>query len=467
MNGPINSIHTPVPATGPTSVITAADANLNQLSSESSFEGSYVCEFNSKSQKWECQQFYKTQILQSIIDQHDNKDGRQTIDQLKEFGITVYLAEHDTVNMKLLRQVISHVSANKNDNSRERHENQRCILYRNKDGQLFNLTLNNGSGGLAGAWKNLIISFSGLQAMVAMCVLARAFACMNPNSNVQPGYFLGLLLGLVLYEEMSHSFLNVAMLVQGLPSVAAFSLVSGFDSDWARKIAVFMLALAAAQEGGSFAQKVCTLLGIATSMCLLAVNLGSRAWQHMRWKPIRQIGLLTPVYAFIAALVTGLLFPFMGFRRIQSGGKSAIRLIIINCAIVAILFVLSDMDAVQGFLYQGEACDQSITNIALGSWLAFSSISCIFAARSVTPPETVEDAEGEIDLILDEDQTSPVGFRVPNFPDFPIDPAHYTEDGFTCVSTNVQTFIAVLTCLGLGCFVGLASIFDYFAFENQ
>jgi hypothetical protein len=49
---------------------------------------SYVCKFNNKSQKWECGEDvdYKKNILQQVIDSHDNKDGRRTIDQLKDFG---------------------------------------------------------------------------------------------------------------------------------------------------------------------------------------------------------------------------------------------------------------------------------------------------------------------------------------------------------------------------------------------
>lgn len=443
-----------------------ADADLNQMSSDSSFEGSYVCEFNTSSRKWECQQDYKTQILQKIIDQHDNTDGRQTIDQLKEFGITVYLAEHDTVNTALLKQVISHVTVNRNDRSKEPHENQRCILYRDKNGQLYNLTVDNGSGGLASTWKSLLLSFSGLQAMVALSVLTRAFACMNPESRVKPGYFLGLTLGLVLYEEMSQSFLNVALLVQGCPSVAAYSLGHGTEADNPRKLAVFSLALAAAQETGSSAQKICTLLGIALSMALLAANLGSRAWLYMRWKPIgHMFGPLTPFYSFCAAIITGLVFPFMGFRQIQSGGPPAIQTIMINCAIVAIMFVLSDLNVVQGFIFTGEACDQSTTNIVLGSWLAMTSVTCIFAARRLEKPGTIENAEGEIDMILDEDQTSPVGMKVPNFPSYGIDPMTLREDGISCISSNVQTALGIVICLGLGSFVGVGAVYDYFQFE--
>ena len=450
--------------------VNQADATLNAMSSDSSFQGSTaysVCEWNSSSGKIECRQDYKTQILQRIIDQQDNRDGRQTIDQLKEFGITVYLAEHDTVNLTLLKQVISHVTVNKNDRSRgDPHENQRCILYRDKTGQLYNLTVDNGAEGLASTWKTYMLSFSGMQAMVAMSVLTRAFACMNPESKVKPGYLLALVLGLVLAEELSGSVLNVAMLVQGTPSVAAHTLVSGSDSDWPRKIAVFLMALAAAQETGSAAQKISTLLGIALSMALLTANLGARAWHYLKWRPIgRMFGPLTPFYAYIAAILTGLVFPFMGFRQIQVGGAPAIQTIIINCAIVAILFVLSDLNVVQGFLFMGEACDQSATNIALGSWLAMTAITSIFAARKIEKPETVENVEGDCDMILDEDQTSPVGFKVPNFPDYCINPVCLREDPIGCLPTNVQTAMGAIVCLGLGVFVAGASFFDYFTFQ--
>ena len=443
--------------------INAADANLNQLSTESSFEGSYVCEFNSKANKWKCQQQYKTEILQAIIDQHDNKDGRQSIDQLKEFGVTVYLAEYETLDIKLLKQVILHATVNKNDRSKDPQENQRCLLYRDKNGQLFNLTIDNGAIGLANTFKNLKLTASGLQAMLAMTVLTRPYGCMDHDAQVKPGYFLGLMLGLVLSEEMSHSVLNVAMLVQGLPSVAAFSLVSGFVTDWPKNIAVSFLALATVQEIGSFSQKICTLMGISLSMALLAANLGSRAWLHMRWAPLgKAFGPFTSFYAFCAAVGTGLVFPYMGFRDILSGGKSATRTIIINCLIVSIFFVLSDLNAVKEFFFVGEACDQSITNVALGSWLAMTSVISMFAARKISPSESYLMNEGEIDQILDEDQASPVGFTVPNFPNFCLDRVNFKDEGFSCVSANMQIFFGVVICLGLGVFVGATSYFDYF-----
>mmetsp|Transcript_24833 Transcript_24833/g.45680 ORF Transcript_24833/g.45680 Transcript_24833/m.45680 type:complete len:207 (+) Transcript_24833:1415-2035(+) len=198
---------------------------------------------------------YRKVVLQQMMDQYENKDGsRATIDQLKEFGITVYLAEYDSVDMFLLKQVVQHVTASKSDRSKSHYENQRCLLYRDENGRLFNLTLNNGSSGLAGTWNSLLISYSGLQAMVALTVLTRAYACADvADAALKPGY-LSLILGLILYEEISHVWLNISMFVWG-------TLLSHFDSDWPRKLVVLMLALTSAMdmEDVSAYQRYCTL----------------------------------------------------------------------------------------------------------------------------------------------------------------------------------------------------------------
>lgn len=47
---------------------------------------SYVCKFNNTSQRWECSTEYKKDLLQDVINSNNNKDGRRTIDQLKDFG---------------------------------------------------------------------------------------------------------------------------------------------------------------------------------------------------------------------------------------------------------------------------------------------------------------------------------------------------------------------------------------------
>lgn len=104
---------------------------------------SYVCKRTESG--WVCEQFYKRQLLQDVIDSY-NGDGRAIIDKLKDFGITVYLVEHGSVNRDVLLNVIEHASTVHNDRSKQDYENQRCFLYRDDKGRLYNLTLQNESG---------------------------------------------------------------------------------------------------------------------------------------------------------------------------------------------------------------------------------------------------------------------------------------------------------------------------------
>lgn len=57
------------------------------------------------------------------------------------------------------------------------HQNQRCLLYRDPDGRLFNLTLVSHTAALAGHWEVLLQSFSVLQAVSLLVILMRAFPC--------------------------------------------------------------------------------------------------------------------------------------------------------------------------------------------------------------------------------------------------------------------------------------------------
>ena len=91
----------------------------------------------------------------------------------------MYLAEEDGINIDVLTKVVEHASASNSDRSRPDYENQRCLLYRDDKGRLYNLTLKNGCSGLAETWKSLLISYSGLEAVTALTVLTRAFACVD------------------------------------------------------------------------------------------------------------------------------------------------------------------------------------------------------------------------------------------------------------------------------------------------
>lgn len=54
---------------------------------------------------------------------------------------------------------------------------QRCLLYRDPDGRLFNLTLASHTTSIEGTWKALLQSFSVVQAVTLLIVLCRSFSC--------------------------------------------------------------------------------------------------------------------------------------------------------------------------------------------------------------------------------------------------------------------------------------------------
>ena len=56
-------------------------------------------------------------------------------------------------------------------------QNQRCLLYRDPEGRLFNLTLASHTTAIAGRWEGLLQSFSVVQAVSLLAILMRSFSC--------------------------------------------------------------------------------------------------------------------------------------------------------------------------------------------------------------------------------------------------------------------------------------------------
>jgi hypothetical protein len=56
-------------------------------------------------------------------------------------------------------------------------QNQRCLLYRDPDGRLFNLTLASHTTAIAAQWEGLLKSFSVLQAVSLLVILMRSYSC--------------------------------------------------------------------------------------------------------------------------------------------------------------------------------------------------------------------------------------------------------------------------------------------------
>mmetsp|Transcript_25420 Transcript_25420/g.60086 ORF Transcript_25420/g.60086 Transcript_25420/m.60086 type:complete len:752 (-) Transcript_25420:181-2436(-) len=340
---------------------------------------------------------------------------------------------------------------------------QRCLLYRDPDGRLFNLTLAPHTTAVEGTWKSLLQSFSVLQAVTLLVVLCRSFSCAMedndvPSVNFAPAY-LTLVLGLVFSEEISLSWVNVAMFVRGFPSISAYSVISKVGSDWLRKAMILCLAIAASSDPYGKSRKVFTLLGLTMACCILLANLGARSWKFLGWKPSLAstyfgnctgnavVGIIEPIIAYFMAIMAGIVFPYLGHREVKVGGTVAVESIIRIAIVVAGLFILSGYDEVQKFLVVGsEDCDQRSVNVAVGAWWCFSLLACLVFARGRKVSEFWPEYN---EPILKEDQSSPVGFRVPHLPDYPFDPTYSSRESL-CFNLQGEFILGSLLALGVG-----------------
>jgi hypothetical protein len=238
------------------------------------------------------------------------------------------------------------------------------------------------------------------------------------------------------------------MMIRATPSVSAHNLTAPIDGDLMRKVVIFALALAGATDG--VLQKVLTYGGIVGACVIMLANLGARSWHFLRWKPIRYNGMGSFGLAYILAVVTGLLVPYMGHRSISVGGKSAMEYVMKTAFVVAAIFVLSDLDEIQKFLVIGsENCDQSIVNHIVGSWWTLTLIVSLFLVRKV-PCKEQKPENGE--RLLVEDHGSPVGYKVPSLPDFEIDPS-LANTGSKWIPIQLEFLMGLIMAFGVGGFI--------------
>ncbi len=271
----------------------------------------------------------------------------------------------------------------------------------------------------------------------------------------EPAYF-ALLLGLVFKEEISLAWTNVGMLVRGFPSISAFSVVSQIESDWLRKIIVFSLLLASIAQG--FTQHILSFGGVSLACMVLLANLGSRAWGYMQWRPIQNYGFLEPAVSFVFAALTGLTFPFLGHRQVESGGKAALESTLGIALLSAIVFVVSDYDMIQQYVVIGsQNCNQDWVVLIVGAWWTFATICSLFAVFRKGRQGIWPDDE---EPLLVKDHQSPVGFKVPNLPDFPID-SSLAQRGLFCLNVKLEFAMMLLITFCMGGFLCFLSFTNF------
>ena len=93
-------------------------------------------------------------------------------------------------------------------------------------------------------------------------------------------------------------------------------------------------------------------------------------------------------------------------------------------------------------------------NIVVGSWIGATLLFNLFLATRRQPQPTP--TETQQDLILSGDQRSPVGYVVPSFPDFPIDPSR-AKNSISFLALEQELYLAVVVAVTmLGAIVSMA-----------
>jgi hypothetical protein len=148
----------------------------------------FVCEIDETGTKQVCPPQaarHKTEILEEQIS--STKPGMErrnaVIRSLQEMRVRVYIIEGKSI--RNTKEILDHIRRVVGFVARENriHEKtgplgyQRCLLYQDPDGRLFNLTLAKHAVGPASRWEEYLDSFSGKEAMIALTVLCRSFPC--------------------------------------------------------------------------------------------------------------------------------------------------------------------------------------------------------------------------------------------------------------------------------------------------
>ncbi|CAB9519575.1 expressed unknown protein [Seminavis robusta] len=330
-----------------------------------------------------------------------------------------------------------------------------CILFQDFDGLLYNLVLPTEAIGTHQTWHSNMNEFSGVVAVSALSVLSRVCPCLiaGQMGSVQPAYW-GFMLALLVSEEMSLSFLNSSLLIQGMPSISSYVMINGEGYDWIHKLPIACFVAAGAVQGSL--QRAFGIIGVSLTFVAILANLGSRAWHFLQFRKVSFGGPLAPLFAYIISVLAGLCFPHMGgCRKIEEGDEVAAEAVLKSAFGACALFLLSDLDSIQRLLLGGtEKCDQTILNIAMGSWIGLTLLVNLFLATKLQLPSASK--ENHHDLVLTEDPRSPVGYRVPAFPEFLIDPIR-AKKSISFLTLEQEMYFAVFVAMTMmGVIVSMA-----------
>jgi hypothetical protein len=98
-----------------------------------------------------------------------------------------------------------------------------------------------------------------------------------------------------------------------------------------------------------------------------------------------------------------------------------------------------------------QPCDQTAVNTFVGIWFSLALLASVYIAGQVKPILDYPDEEP----LLEENHESPVGYVVPNLPNFPIDPCS-GKRGIRRIPLRVEIAIGILLAALVG--AGIVSL---------
>mmetsp|Transcript_18757 Transcript_18757/g.23614 ORF Transcript_18757/g.23614 Transcript_18757/m.23614 type:complete len:501 (+) Transcript_18757:229-1731(+) len=407
-----------------------------------------------------------------------NQDN-DIVHQLRNVGVTVLSLESlSTAAMMNYMDAITTMRLGNGDD-------EKCMLYTDRMGRVFNVVISGGAGGLMSSWSTSEASFSGWIAVTALPFLARNVASYtsdgyaNGNSMAMHPMLLLFIFGFVLQNEISNSMLAVSLLVRGTNSVGSYVWRGGSLTDHPRIILLAVLSLASFASPNYPVGDILALCGTILGILLLLCNLGSRAWNKIDIGFIDASNIFAPMLALLASIISGLLLPYIGLRSVDGGtdyedGQTAVEKIVLNpngkrarqnvtasAAIVASVFLLSDVQLTQEALGFNFSHNRVVVNFGMAGWWLLSTLLSMSLCHRLDSSKSKK-----IEPFLKRDETSPVGWVVPSVPNIVIDPNLRRGKMLLPALSYGSDFLCALVAAGLASFMILLGIRDLQGKDN-
>lgn len=377
-------------------------------------------------------------------------DTKNIVNELRNVGVTVLSLESlsTTAMIDYMDAVTSIRLGEAND--------EKCMLYTDRMGRVFNVIISGGAEGLAKAWSSIEASYSGLLAVTVIPFLISVITSYETNDKpmaIQPIALL-LAFGLILQNETSMIWLSMSISVRGYNSVGSHVWRNGDLSDYPRLILliILMLATIASEASDQGVAKALTLAGSTIGCLVLLSSLGSRAWKKADLGFIDTDNFFTPIVAIAASLTAGVCFPQMALRSVHSGtddndgnidvekilfhsdGKRARQNVTLASFATAAVYLCSKIQEVRDSLgFQDLPQSRSgALDFSIGLWIFLSTIVSMSLCHRID-----SSASKKIEPFLRREETSPVGWIVPSIPHIVIDP-------------NLSKGKMILPCLSFG-----------------